>query len=91
MRYRVLRLCRTSAAMEAIPERRMNLDLYELEKRLRSAGYEIITNLGPIMVAKKDVEITIYDTGKLLLKTKDEGKARKEIEEMEKLIGQTLP
>ncbi len=80
MKYRVVRLCRSSAAIEAIPEKKENLDLYEVEEKLRAAGYEIITNLGPIMVVKKDVEITIYDTGKLLLKTKDEEKAREEIE-----------
>ncbi len=86
MKYRVVRLCKTSAAIEAIPEKKKSLDLYELEEKLRAAGYEIITNLGPIMVVKKDVEITIYDTGKLLLKTKDEEKAREEIEALQRYL-----
>lgn len=81
-----MRLCKSSAAIEALPERKEELNLYEMEEKLRAGGYEIISNLGPIMVVKKDVEITIYDTGRLLLKTKDEEEAREEIREIEKYI-----
>ena len=90
MKYSLVRLCKSSAAVEAIPGRKTKLDLDGLEDRLSDAGYAIITNLGPIMVVRKGekgVEITIYDTGRLLLKTKDRDAAMREIKEIERFIG----
>ncbi len=89
MKYSLVRICKSSAAVEAIPGKKTKLELSELEDRLAAAGYMIITNVGPIMVVRKGekgVEITIYDTGRLLLKTKDKERAMMEIREMERFL-----
>jgi TATA-box binding protein (TBP) (component of TFIID and TFIIIB) len=62
-------------AYEAVPRTRLNLDLGECEERLRSAGYEIVSNAGVMLVAKKGAEVTVYPHGRLLMhpaKDKDE-------------------
>jgi len=89
LKYSLVRICKSSAAVEAIPGKKTKLELSELEDRLAAAGYMIITNVGPIMVVRKGekgVEITIYDTGRLLLKTKDKERAMMEIREMERFL-----
>lgn len=43
------------------------LDLDECERVLRTKGYEIVSNAGVLLVVRKDVEITLYPRGRLLM------------------------
>jgi ArsR family metal-binding transcriptional regulator len=54
-------------AYEAVPKGRVSLDLDECERVLEAKGYEILSNPKVMLVAKKDVEITIYPAGRLLM------------------------
>lgn len=75
--YSVLELCKNRAGYEAVPRRRMRLDLRALEPELAQAGFEPLANAGIILVVRwEDVELSVFESGKLLFKTRDEGSAR---------------
>jgi TATA-box binding protein (TBP) (component of TFIID and TFIIIB) len=54
-------------AFEAVPRRKVELDLDQCERRLRAAGYEILSNAGVMLVVRRGVEITVYPHGRLLI------------------------
>lgn len=76
-RYRVLELCKNRAGHEAVPEQPVQLDLGDVETRLTRAGFESLANAGIILVVRWGaVEMSVFESGKLLFKTKDEKAAR---------------
>ena len=75
--YSVLELCKNRAGYEAVPAQRMKLRLLDVERDLHEAGFEPLANAGILLVVKwEDVELSVFESGKLLFKTRDEGKAR---------------
>ena len=75
--YSVLELCRNRAGYEAVPRTRVKLQLRQVEKDLVDAGFEALANAGILLVVKwEDVELSVFESGKLLFKTRDEGQAR---------------
>jgi len=54
-------------AFEAIPKKKISLDLDDAEKILRAKGYEILANPRVMLVVKKVQEITVYPHGRLLM------------------------
>jgi len=54
-------------AYEAVPKGRVTLDLERSETILSERGYEILSNPKVMLVVKKDVEVTIYPAGRLLM------------------------
>lgn len=71
----LLRPCRTSAAYEAIPESDLELDIPRLEARLMELGWAPLANAGIMLVVRKNVEATIFQSGKLLIKTRERDRA----------------
>ena len=75
--YSVLELCKNRAGYEAVPKARMKLQLRQVEKDLVEAGFEALANAGILLVVKwEDVELSVFESGKLLFKTRDAGQAR---------------
>ena len=75
--YGLLELCKNRAGFEAIPRARLKLDLRKLEPALAEAGFQPLANAGILLVVKwDDVELSVFESGKLLFKTQDEDKAR---------------
>lgn len=75
--YTVLELCKNRAGYEAVPRSRMKLDLRKLESELKEAGFEPLANAGILLVVRwEDVELSVFESGKLLFKTREESKAR---------------
>jgi len=66
LEFVAVRPCRFDA-YEAVPKNKVSLDLDECERRLRSAGYAIVSNAGVMLVARKDSEVTVYPHGRLLM------------------------
>ena len=50
-----------------MPKGKVSLDLDECERVLRAQGYEVVSNAGVLLVVRKDVEITLYPGGRLLM------------------------
>jgi hypothetical protein len=67
----LLRPCRNTAAFEIVPERELKLDLAVVEARLLEAGYRRVVRAGVMLIMRKDLEVSVYRSGKMLLKTRD--------------------
>ena len=77
MEYSVLELCKNRAGYEAVPRQKLKLDLRKLEGELKECGFEPLANAGILLVVRwEDVELSVFESGKLLFKTRDEGDAR---------------
>lgn len=75
--YSVLELCKNRAGYEAIPKARLRLQLRQVERDLVEAGFEALANAGILLVVKwEDVELSVFESGKLLFKTRDAEEAR---------------
>jgi hypothetical protein len=66
--YSVLKPCKTSAAFEAIPRERFNLDLDRSEEILKDVC-TIVTNAGILLIVNDRCEVSIHKDGRLILKT----------------------
>ncbi len=75
-RYAVLELCRNRAGYEAAPERKLALDLDVVQVALEEGGFETLANARIILVSRIGVvEVSVFESGKLLFKTKDAARA----------------
>jgi TATA-box binding protein (TBP) (component of TFIID and TFIIIB) len=75
--YSVLELCKNRAGYEAIPTARLKLRLDEVERDLAGAGFEPLANAGIVLVVRwEDVELSVFESGKLLFKTRELDQAR---------------
>ncbi len=82
-----MRPCRFEA-FEAVPRNRVTLDLADCERRLASAGYETVSNAGVMLVVRKDVEVTVYPHGRLLMHpAKDKADAERIARELYSALG----
>jgi hypothetical protein len=63
--------CATSAGYEARPRRPMRLDLADTERALRAGQVEVLRNAGVVLLARAGCDVTVFPSGKLLLKTAD--------------------
>ncbi len=54
-------------AFEAVPKGRVSLDMDECEAKLAKVGYEILSNPKVMLVVRKEIEITVYPRGRLLM------------------------
>lgn len=70
--YATLRPCRNRAGYESEPEARLALDLAAVERAAPAAGLEPLVNAGTILVLRHGrVEFSLFDSGKMLFKTRD--------------------
>ncbi|OGS56684.1 MAG: hypothetical protein A3K60_02300 [Euryarchaeota archaeon RBG_19FT_COMBO_56_21] len=87
MEFLAVKPCRHDA-YEAIPKKKVSLDLDEAEKVLRAMGYEILANPRVMLVVKKGHEITVYPHGRLLMHpVKDRGTAERIAQELYSALG----
>lgn len=78
MSYYLLRPCKGKAAFEAIPKINIVVDIKDSIDKLIMKGYDVL-DAGVMLVAKKeDLEVTIFPSGKLLVKTSSREKALEE-------------
>jgi hypothetical protein len=92
----MIRQCKTKAGYEALPvdkdtgkwDQERRLDFKAITRSLEAEGYEVL-DAGPLVVVKRsDIsESTIYPTGRLMIKTDDEAKAKTTAERIYKSLG----
>ena len=81
----LLRPCKSKAAFEAIPQKvggNLKLDLTTCGKLLEDIGYEDVCDAKVLIIMKKEVEVTIYSSGKLLLRTDSKEQAESAMNEI---------
>ena len=75
-------------AYEAVPKTKVDLDLDRCEKILAGKGYKILANPKVMLVVKKEVEMTLYPRGRLLMHpVKDRSEASKRAKELYDALG----
>ncbi len=73
----MLELCKNRAGYEAVPKARLKLHLDDVESTLTKAGFESLANAGILLVVRwEDVELSVFESGKLLFKTRELDSAR---------------
>jgi hypothetical protein len=82
----LLRPCKTTAAYEAIPERDRRLDLERLERDMAATGWSLVANARVMLIVKRDLEVTVFQSGKVLIKTRDRPQAEATWSQVEPLL-----
>ncbi|ATZ60604.1 MAG: hypothetical protein BME93_00105 [Methanosarcinales archaeon Met12] len=77
--------CKTSAAYEAIPDKDLCFDIDESAERLKQ-DYDIVANAKIMLIVKGACEISIHRTGKLIIKTDSEEKAKEAADKIYELL-----
>jgi hypothetical protein len=67
----LLRPCRNTAAFELLPEHQGQLDLGAVESALAGQGYRRVVRAGVMLIMRAEVEVSVYRSGKVLIKTRD--------------------
>ena len=87
MTFFTLKPCKSSAAFEMVPEKEVKIDLKEASETLVSCGFELVLNAKVILIVKKDFEVSIYPSGKLIIKTDSKEVAENVANEVYGFIG----
>jgi len=66
--YSLLKPCKTTAAIEAIPRERLALDIDLCEEILKT-NCTIVANAGVMLIVSDRCEVSIHKDGRLILKT----------------------
>lgn len=79
--------CKSRVAFEFIPKKKTKLDLDAIAKKLKAKGVFIEVETQFLLILKIEVPITLFQTGKILIKeTNQEKDARKIAEKLVKAI-----
>ncbi len=78
MRY-VAKPCRTERAYEVIPEMKMNIEVEHIAERLERHGYSIVIKTPHIVVIRKEFEVSVYPSGRILIKKVDDKEVAEKI------------
>lgn len=71
----LLRPCTTSAGFMATPEQARRVRMADFRAAVQEAGYQVVVDAKVLLVVRRDVESSVYDTGKVILKTTDKAEA----------------
>lgn len=89
-RYFMMRPCRTSAAYFATLRKPLTLDLSEAATDLEAKGYRV-TDCGVLLILHQEPEVTLYKSGRVLVKTGEERAAREAVKEVYEALGIVSP
>ena len=90
MTYYLLKPCRTATAFISTLKRPARLDLTSTAQRLRDAGWRV-NDVKVMLIVEGEPELTLYESGKVLVKTDDERAARAAIDRLYAAIGVAAP
>lgn len=86
MTYYLLKPCRTATAFISTPRHPARLDLSATARDLEAAGWRV-NDVKVMLILGGDPELTLYESGKVLVKTDDEAEARRAIDRVYRTIG----
>ncbi len=82
--------CRTATAFVSTLKKPMRVDLVQAADRLRGAGWPV-HDVKVMLILGGEPELTLYESGKILVKTDDAEAARTAIDRVYETIGLALP
>lgn len=84
----VAKPCKTDDAFEITPKKPMKVDTVKTAEKASKLGYEILINTPHVCILKKEKEVSIFSSGRLMIKqTKSDADAKRIAEELYKIIG----
>jgi hypothetical protein len=86
MTYYLLKPCRTATAFISTLKRPARLDLAQAADQLQAAGWTV-NDVKVMLILEGEPELTLYESGKVLVKTDDPHAARDAIERVYRTIG----
>lgn len=90
MTYYLLKPCRTATAFISTLKKPSRVDLPLAAESLRRAGYPV-HDVKVMLIIGGEPEVTLYESGKMLVKTDDASAARAAIDRVYGTIGVSLP
>lgn len=86
--YEDLHLCKNEAGYETEPEADLDLDLEAAEDTLEEAGWTSRANAGMVLVVEREnLEVSVFDSGKFMFKTRDADEAEAALEDVRAALG----
>lgn len=86
MNYYLMKPCRTATAFVSTLKKSSRVDLAEAAGRLREAGWQV-NDVKVMLILGGDPELTLYESGKILVKTDDAERARRAIDRVYLAVG----
>ena len=86
MTYYLLKPCRTATAFISSLKKPRRVELSEAAEQLRGAGWTV-SDVKVMLILEGEPELTLYESGKILVKTDDERLAREAIDRVYGAIG----
>lgn len=86
MSYYLLMPCKTTAAFISTLKTQRRISLKKARQQLEAAGYGV-EDLSVMLIVNTDPELTLYESGKTLIKTADAEAARRAIDGVYGVIG----
>src|SRR5438445_207258 len=90
MTYYLLKPCRTATAFISTLKKAQRVDLTEAAERLRTQGWHV-SDVKVMLILEGEPELTLYESGKILVKTDDERLAREAVDRVYQAIGPMAP
>ncbi len=90
MTYYLMKPCRTATAFVSTLKKPMRVDLGQAADRLRGAGWSV-HDVKVMLIVGSEPELTLYESGKILVKTDDAEAARTAIDRVYETIGVAAP
>lgn len=90
MTYYLLKPCRTATAFISTLKKPARVDLAQAAGRLRNRGWTV-HDVKVMLIVEGEPELTLYESGKVLVKTDDEARAREAIDRVYRTIGLAAP
>jgi len=88
--YYLMKPCRTATAFVSTLKKPMRVDLGRAAERLRETGWRV-NDVKVMLILEGDPELTLYESGKILVKTDDAQSARGAIDRVYETIGLAAP
>lgn len=86
MTYYLMKPCRTATAFVSTLKKPSRVDLAQAAGRLRGAGWSV-NDVKVMLILGGEPELTLYESGKILVKTDDAAAARTAIDRVYEAIG----
>ncbi len=90
MTYYLLKPCRTATAFISTLKKAQRVDLTAAAERLRTQGWHV-SDVKVMLILEGEPELTLYESGKILVKTDDERLAREAVDRVYQAIGPMAP
>jgi len=84
--YYLLKPCKTSAGFTSTLKKRTKLNLKDAKPKLEAAGYKV-TDVEVMLILEGPGGMTVYESGKILLKTNDKVEAQRQVDSVYNILG----